>query len=295
MHNLSLNVIGAGKVGSVLAKLLHQHHCFDIKGVVNTHHDSAERAVAFIGAGVAYDALCDLPIADVCMIAASDTQLERIASNLAKHPNIVKTKIAFHCSGIQPAALLAPLAEKGVKIASIHPVMTFAAPDKVVENFAGTYCGFEGDIEAFDVLCPIFERMGGHFFKISADQKDLYHAANVMACNYLVALMDVAIALYQGSGIPEQEVHALMRPLVSQTLENFFGSAAPQSLTGPIARGDYETVKRHLRVIQDEKIWAVYTALGARTLEIAVAKGGVSQANLGAVENALNTYPHQQS
>ena len=286
MNKLSLNIIGAGRVGQTIGKLFNIHGCFEIKGILNKTTDSSKKAIEFIGSGYACDTLSDLPNSDVIMITTPDFEIENIANKLSEIDTL-KTKIVFHCSGATASTVLNPLTKKGIKIGSIHPIMTFATPEKSINDFSGVYCGFEGDDVILDTLQDAFNKIGGKVFKINTEKKAVYHVATTMACNYLIALMDTAIDLYVESGLSRADALSVMQPIVKKTIDNVFSIEPIKALTGPIARGDYNTVQRHMDALTDQRIKNIYSILGAKTLEISAKKGDASIENLDKIENIL--------
>jgi predicted short-subunit dehydrogenase-like oxidoreductase (DUF2520 family) len=124
---------------------------------------------------------------------------------------------------------------------------------------------------------------------IPTEGKTLYHAAAVMACNYLVALEDAALELAEAAGIARDEALEALLPLVKGTLSNLEKVGIPDCLTGPIARGDAETVRQHLRAIGERLpgLLALYKLLGRRTLEVALARGALGAEAAGALRELL--------
>src|SRR5690606_16891095 len=105
----------------------------------------------------------------------------------------------------------------------------------------------EGDQRALDILSHLFSSIGAHCVPIERDAKVFYHAAAVFASNYLVTLLDTAIQTYARAGIPQDVAQKMMAALVRETAENVLRTSPEQALTGPIARGDMETVQRQYR------------------------------------------------
>jgi predicted short-subunit dehydrogenase-like oxidoreductase (DUF2520 family) len=182
--------------------------------------------------------------------------------------------------------------QTGSAVASIHPVRSFAQPEEVLASFAGTYCGMEGDAAALSVLAPAFERIGAVLVPIEARHKMLYHAAAVFASNYLVTVLDVALEAYGAAGIPREVALPMLAPLARNTLENVFGTVptiasktrahkdlnvGPETaLSGPIARGDMQTVSKQYRALRawDIETASLYRQLARRTERLARRRNG---------------------
>jgi len=271
-----LTIIGAGKVGKVVGRCFHQHSVFSIPQILNRHHQSALRACEFIGID-RVAALADrkqLQAADVWMLAVSDDQIVSACNMLQEQGMLHADSIVFHCSGSKASTDLAAAIEVGAAVGSIHPVASFADPHHVAENFAGTICSVEGDQRALAVLVPALEAIGARVVQISAETKLLYHAGSVFASNYLVTLLDTALRAYQAAGIPAELALAMAAPLARQSMENVFALGAARALTGPIARGDMQTVARQQNVVAgwDVKSGELYQALIPPTQALAVRK-----------------------
>jgi len=241
----TLNLIGAGRVGQTLARLLHRHGVFAIQDIVSRSADSSAAATSFIGAGRAATALTQLRPADVYLLTVPDTQIETTARQLAAHAVLPADALpaAFHCSGFLTAsAVLGPLAARGWQIASLHPILSFAAPASAVDQFPGTACGIEGDAALTRLLSEAIARIGGQPFPIDSQAKPLYHAAAVFESNFLPALHDVATRLWQAAGVPPEIIDALGRSMLQRQVDNILAMGARQALTGPAARGDRAVV-----------------------------------------------------
>jgi predicted short-subunit dehydrogenase-like oxidoreductase (DUF2520 family) len=153
----------------------------------------------------------------------------------------------------------------------VHPVRSFADPARVAQEFAGTFCGIEGDPAALIRLEPALASIGARALPISSNAKTVYHAASVFASNYLVTLMDAALRAYAAAGVPEALARELAAPLATETLANVLRLGPEQALTGPIARGDAATVARQQAALDawDAPTGATYRALADATWALA--------------------------
>lgn len=209
-----LNIVGCGRVGKSLARLWSQSGVFIIQDVLNPSAGSAAKAVEFIGAGVPITELAALRPADTYLIAAPDTSLQPLASQLAEHCAQLPQAIALHCSGALSAEVLAPLRTCGWSVASAHPVMSFADPALAVQQFEGTPCGVEGDAKAVAEATRAFAAVGAECFGLEPEHKRLYHAAAVYSSNFLPVLQAVALELWAHSGVPPELATLLMQRLL---------------------------------------------------------------------------------
>ena len=248
MHT-TLTIIGCGRLGKSLARLWADNGFFQIQDVLNRRLAHSQEATAFIGAGEAISDYPSLRPAMVYLIAAPDDQIATCCQALAQTGLLSADSIVLHCSGTLPSSILQAAADKGAAMASVHPIRSFAAPEQVVQDFAGTWCGMEGSQRALDVLAPAFAAIGAQLVAIKPEAKIHYHAAAVFACNYLVTLLDVARQSYERAGIAPDVALQMMAPLVRETVENVFRLGPETALTGPVARGDMATAERQLQAV----------------------------------------------
>lgn len=267
----TITIIGCGKVGRTLGRLWQANHVATIGEILNTSLGSGERAAQFIGAGRAVERIQDLQAADIFVIGASDDRIVACCDALVQSGCLSAGNIVCHCSGALPSSVLQAARECGALIASVHPIRSFAHPDKVAQEFTGTYCGVEGDQCAIDVLNPLFSAIGAHFVSIDSSQKTLYHAGAVFASNYLVTLLDTAVQTYTEAGMSRDAALKIMATLVRETAENVLQTGPEQALTGPVARGDVGTVLKQYKAV---KKWHraygdLYRQLGKLTRKLA--------------------------
>ncbi|MBF8179416.1 Rossmann-like and DUF2520 domain-containing protein [Herminiimonas contaminans] len=267
----TLSIIGCGKVGQTLARLWVQHQTVQLLDILNTSTASGARAAAFAGAGRVASSYADLQAADIYLIAAPDDQIAACCDALASSGHLSVSSIVFHCSGALSSSILASASARDAAVGSIHPIRSFAVPEKVAADFAGTYCGMEGDQAAVDVLAPIFAAIGAQTVPIQRESKVLYHAGAVFASNYLVTLLDTAVQTYAQAGIPQDVALKMMASLVRETSENVLQIGPEQALTGPIARGDIATVVKQYRAVNgwDKRYGKLYKHMGKLTLHLA--------------------------
>lgn len=273
----TLTLIGAGNLGRTLGRLWNDSGAFRIQDVVCRSADSAERAVAFIGAGRPLADMQTLAAADVYLIAVPDDDIADCVVRLAQSALLSSRSIVFHCSGSRCAAEMTAAMQAGAAVASIHPVRSFARPDEVLRSFAGTFCGTEGDAVALRGLEPAFEAIGAVLVPIEAQHKMLYHAAAVFASNYLVTVLDVALQAYGGAGIPRDTALRMLAPLARNALENVLRDGPEAALSGPIARGDMDTVAKQYRALRewDGEAASLYRQLARRTERLARRRGNI--------------------
>jgi predicted short-subunit dehydrogenase-like oxidoreductase (DUF2520 family) len=262
---------------------------FEIQDVLTRSRESAAEGVKFIGAGHAVGHLGEMRDADVWMIATRDDAIVPSAVTLAASGKVTPDDIVFHVSGSTQSADLKPVKERGALVASVHPIKTFTDADAAAQSFAGTYCSAEGDAGALAVLKPAFEKIGAKVFDIDPLLKPVYHAGGVLACNYLVALVEAALRAHEKAGIPRQASLKALEPMVRETVDAIFEKGPEKALTGPISRGDVAAVRRQLAMVADwdAGIGDLYRGLGLLAVELAQRDGRLTTERAAELKSAL--------
>lgn len=239
----TINLIGCGRVGQTLGRRLAQNGQYQVQDVLTRSTASAQKAVDFMGMGRAVLHLQDLRPADLWLLAVPDGQIAPVAAALALR-NDLRPALAFHASGALSADTLQPLRDKGWRVASAHCLLSFASPNTALEQFAGTPCALEGDVQALAELRALLTRLGAQCFDLSAEDKLLYHAGAVFATNFLPVLQDLAEQLWQHSGMPPHLMQHLRATLLQNAVNNIVKLGPQGALTGPAARGDSALVTK---------------------------------------------------
>ena len=285
----TLTIIGCGNVGRTLARLWAASDTFDIRQVLNRTRQSGRAAVRFVGAGAAIERIADVQTADAVMICTSDDAIEPVAKRLREAGVVADGTIVFHCSGTLPSAVLDEASAGRWRCASMHPIMSFASPSTAVESVAGTYCSLEGDPAALALLQWACHAVGIRTFKIDPRFKTIYHAGSVVACNYLVAIVEVGIRCFQKAGIPEETAIQLIGPIAHATIDNVGRLGTVRALTGPIARGEREVVAAQCEALLqwEPEMAALYKALGRVAAELSEMQGSADREALLAIRELL--------
>lgn len=268
---LTTNIIGAGKLGKTIAYLLAKKNVIRIAAVCNKTEESAMRAIRFLGEGACSSAISDLPPADLTLITTPDDLIAESCIALCQGRQFKKDSLVVHCSGTFTSDILSPAKEAGCYVASVHPMRSFADPEASTGQYPGTYCALEGDAEAVSIVRMLFTAIESKCFEISREKKALYHAAGVFASNYLLTLAEQAQSCLLEAGVEQDVAIGLVTNLMQGTLFNLEKTRSPAlSLTGPVKRGDAETVKQHLDVLGANQK-NLYAALGLATIPLSTA------------------------
>lgn len=265
----TINIIGAGRVGKTIGRLIVQNKLGKINAVCNCTLESAQQAVHFIGDGIAYHKIKQIPPADLTIITTPDDKICEIGIALCRTASINPGSIFIHCSGVHTSEIISALKLKNALIASIHPMKSFVNLEIAAETYPGTFCAIEGDIDALKIITPFFESFGSVIYSIAKEKKSLYHAAGVFASNYLVTLAQQAVNCLHEAGVNETISLNIVLSLMKGTLNNIETSMSlNDALTGPIKRGDISTIKSHLAAFSNNTIKSLYASLGTATIDL---------------------------
>ncbi|MFC3909234.1 Rossmann-like and DUF2520 domain-containing protein [Legionella dresdenensis] len=268
----SINIIGAGNLGKTIGRLLVSKKLAAVKGVWSRTPANTLTALEFIGEGATISHFSELPYADITFITTPDDFIDSTCAALAQQNHLNPGQAVVHCSGSLSSDILLPAAEAGCFTASLHPMRSFANPALSVQQFAGTYCALEGHPEAVDRLQSLFNQAQAITFFLDKDKKSLYHAAGVIASNYVVTLAKQAANCLHEAQVPEEVAMRLIVNLMRGTVTNLENTlSAEKSLTGPIQRGDIATIEKHLNAFTDLSLKKLYAMLAQATLPLSSA------------------------
>ncbi len=259
-----VSIIGAGRLGSVLGRLLVRNG-ISVASVMDVHAGRRTRAARELGSAPCARYRDLAPGTTMLFICVPDDAIGTAAETLASEGTLAPGAVVCHTSGRMPSEILAALRKKGMATASFHPCTTFTGKETEVK---GIFAAFEGEPKAWGRVRSIADALGWTLFRLSAGRKTLYHAACVMASNYLISLLHAAEKTMKGAGF--KNGLACLSPLIHATLEHVEEQGTVASLTGPIVRGDAGTVGAHLEALSafDSGLAALYSAMGRWTLRL---------------------------
>jgi len=225
---------------------------------------NAKRLAKETGSEVIRLGECELPT-ECVWITVPDEAISHIAEELAGKQEW-KGKKVFHCSGALTSDVLWPLRDKGAKVASVHPGMTF--PKGPAPSLKGVPFGVEGDAAALRLARRIITDLGGKAVALSKENKILYHAFDAFASPMVIALMAAMEEVGAAAGIAKKDLRQMAGPLLRQTVENYLRDGADKAFTGPFVRGDAEVIRRHLEVLKRmQSTQRLYVALAKIAVE----------------------------
>ncbi|MBA7619804.1 hypothetical protein ES703_27145 [subsurface metagenome] len=282
---VKLGFIGAGTVGTALAVLL-SGKGYPVVAVSSRRQASAEKLAREVRGCRACDSNQDVAdVAELVFITTPDDAIGEVASQVNWH----RGQSIVHCSGADSTDILEPAKESGAMVGSIHPLQTFAGVKQAIANIPGSTFAVEAEEPLLSTLKDMATALDGHWIELKASDKVAYHAAAVIACNYLVTLVKLSTDLWQTFSIPPEPATRALLPLIQGTLNNIGTIGIPQCLTGPIARGDTGTIKKHLNALQKvaPALLPTYRELGLQTIPVSLAKGKINQQQADELETIL--------
>lgn len=270
---LDVGVIGVGRVGSVLgAALARAGHRVVAAAAVS--RDSTSRARRMLPDAVLRPADEVAEASDLVLLAVPDDVLPGLVNGLRAAGSWRPGQFVVHTSGAHGIGVLEPAAAAGALPLALHPAMTFAGRPEDLDRLGGAPFGVTADPLLRPVAETLVVQIGGEPIWIAEDARPAYHAALTMGANHLVTLVADARELLAAAGVGEPS--RLLAPLLGAALDNALrlGDAA---LTGPVSRGDAQTVAAHLDAIAQRapELRAPYRAMALRTCERALAAGRI--------------------
>ena len=282
---MRVGFIGIGVVGTALARGLSRAG-YAVVAVASRSFESARRLAAAIPGCMAYpETQAVANAADLVFITTRDDAIAEVARSV----RWVSGQMVVHTSGAATVSALAASKEAGALVGSFHPLQTFADADQALTSLPGTTFVLEGKGQVLECLKKIAEDLGGRYLTIRSEDKTLYHAAAVMASNYTVTLMHMAVDMWRAFGVePPVALQALL-PLLRGTVRNIEVVGLPHCLTGPVARGDVTTVQAHLETLAKRapELLPAYRELALQAIPVGIAKGTLDPAAAELLRQAL--------
>ncbi|MBI4456091.1 MAG: DUF2520 domain-containing protein [Acidobacteria bacterium] len=284
----AIGIAGAGRMAQALGRLLYQKG-EPVVAVASRSYHRAKAASAFIGPAVEPLVYVQLPSrARRVLIAVPDDAVTAVAQTLVEGG--MKDGAVIHTCGARGLEAVAPLADQGISCAALHPLQTIASPEQGVTTLPGCAFALTGTGEAAAWGAHIIALLGGQTLSIQSRNKPMYHAAAVMASNYIVALIEAATMLMRAGGIEREQALRALAPMIRASADNALCLGPLNALTGPIQRGDIQTVAAHLEALRavplPGAVLQLYRAAGLQTLELAKERG-LSAALATELENLL--------
>lgn len=211
------------------------------------------------------------------ILAVPDDRIGLVARELAEMGQAPAEAVALHLSGALSAAALSPLADVGYATGTLHPLQAIAQPDRAAPRLSRSWFAVSGSPEADHLARELVRMLGARTLDIPESRRPLYHAAAVLVSNSLPALLATGTSLLIEAGAEPDDASLALVPLVTSALDNVLAAGPVRALTGPVARGDVQTVKQNLSALPEEAR-ELYVALARAILRLASERIGAEGA-----------------
>lgn len=261
-------VIGPGRAGLALAYALKQADAIDAITVCGRRPEPPAHPLFTQGmAEYVFGLVRPESPTGAVFLAVPDAVVPEVAQALAALGAAPDGCAAFHLSGVLSTEVLAPLHARGYAVGSFHPLQAIAHPVTGAERLPGSWIAVTGAPAAAAVARRLAASVGSPVLAVPEARRPQYHAAAVLASNFLPPVLDAACRLLGLAGVAHDEALAALLPLVRGTLENIAERGVEGAVTGPVPRGDVETVDLHLRAL-DPSDRRLYAILGLELLRL---------------------------
>jgi len=287
MQKQTVAIIGAGKVGSVLARNFNKQG-YELVGIASRTLLSANKLAHQFGVLGVEKAADITQYANIVLIATPDDCIGQVAEEVAQDGGFRAGQVVFHTSGGVSVEVLKPAENLGAFTGSMHPLQSFAHGDSSLDTVAGIYFALGGHAHAIGLGEKIVGDFGGQSFIIADKDRPLYHGAACIVSNYLVSLLHWATQIYGDFGLTPQQASAALMPLMQGTVSNIQHLGPTQALTGPISRGDGNTITAHLAALKNRHEHILYAELGLYTVGVALEKGTINEQQATVMKDLLS-------
>jgi predicted short-subunit dehydrogenase-like oxidoreductase (DUF2520 family) len=281
-----VGVIGAGRVGSVIAAALRRRGHV-IVSVAGESDASKSRAAALLP-GVPIDKPTVVARAcDVLLLTVPDDMLDNVVTQLSASGAIRSGQYVVHTSGSHGLRVLGPATDLGARPVALHPAMTFTGTARDLDRLPDCVFGVTAGADERPWAAEVVAELGGSVMWVPEELRGVYHAGLAHGANHLVTLVAQAMELLGAAGADDPA--AVLRPLLQAALDNAL-TEGDSALTGPIVRGDVNTVRAHLAEIARTAPDTLpsYVALAHATLDRVVTDGRVLPIRAAAIRRVLD-------
>jgi len=266
----SVTIVGPGRMGLTLGMALAHSDAVRSLTVFGRHPDPPSHPLFM--QGLARYVFGVEPLerdSSTLLLAVPDAAVHEVAQAIAAQGSAPDGCAAFHLSGALPTDALEPLHHEGYGVGSFHPLVTVSHPLTGADRIPGSWAAVTGAPETVRTARILADAIGMSIFAVPAGRRALYHAAVVMASSYLLPLLGLSARLMERAGVDGDDAVAALIPLVRSTLASVEERGVPDSVRGPIARGDVETTALHLRAL-DAEDQRLYALIGSEVLRLAL-------------------------
>jgi predicted short-subunit dehydrogenase-like oxidoreductase (DUF2520 family) len=266
---LRLGFIGAGRVGRGLSLALSR--CgYEISGVASRARGDAQ---AVVGAS------------QIVFLTVPDDAIAPVCNSLRWR----KGQAAVHCSGAAELSVLQAAADAGAQVGGFHPLQMFADPEVAARGLAGCAIAVEASEPLAGQLKAMVAALGARLLVVPPGARAAYHAGAHYAAAFACALLAEGVSIWGRIGIAPDDALAALLPLLRGATDAVAHSGPARAMAGAIARGDLDTVKRHVAALQKlgPEVKDLYCTLALRTIPLALKAGGMDTARAEEIRKVL--------
>lgn len=266
---MKIGFIGAGKVGTSLG-IFFKNNGLSLSGYFSRSEASSQNAADLTESCLFSDISALIKASNLVLITTGDDQISSVVNQIAQLSCLTENHTLIHTSGALSTDLFDPIKAIGCGLCSLHPIMSFSDIINAAQNLSSTVFTLEGNKKGLADVEKILEITENPYFIINKEHKVLYHAAACILSNYLVTLMNSGFGLLKATGIAEDQITKAFMPLITATLGNIENSGTVNALTGPLVRGDENTITAHVQAIktQTPEFLPLYQTMGLATIDM---------------------------
>ncbi|MBI4199299.1 MAG: DUF2520 domain-containing protein [Chloroflexi bacterium] len=283
----TVGFVGAGRTASALAVALGR--CgYTVSAVASRSLGPARLLADKVHATAVRSPSTVVRRCDVVFLTVPDDAIAAVAAGLPWRQG----QAAVHCSGALSLEALAEAGRRGALVGSLHPMQTFPGGEDDPDRLEGVTFAIEGTGALREWLEGAVLRLRGHALFLRAEDRPLYHASGIMCCGFVTAVVDLASSLWEPLGFSQEQGVRALGPLLEATVRSIVAQGPRKAATGPIARGDVGTVRRHLEVFaaRAPQALALYCQAGLRLVAMVREAGTLSQERAQELEGLLASY-----
>ena len=299
MSNIA--IVGAGKVGTVLGRIL-AGNGENIVCVVSRTLKSAKVAGRFLNCPNCSDSLEAIPqLTDLILIATPHAAIAKVAQSLSQVDHLRFKRLSVcHASGMLTADVLEPLRKNGATVFSFHPLQTFPRDFRakdIVPTIKGIYYAVDGTPTAVRRAARLARKLRGKAIEVAPEMRPFYHASCVVASNHLTTVLSILETMHRALRLKEKDFLRMYKPILMATLRNIEATSPEAALTGPVARGGVETVAGHFAAVRKfaPELLPYFGTLTLETAKLARAKGSLSREQALALQQLVQSQTNLQT
>ena len=279
-----LGFIGAGRLGTALAWSFARRGC-TVVAVASRSAASARRLADGIAGCTVSGAQAVVDAADLVFVTTPDDALAPVTAALRWR----RGAAAVHCSGASELAVLSPAADAGAAVGGFHPLQSFAETQASIASLPGCTITIEAGEPLRAALVGLAGALGCHVNLLPPGARALYHAAAGYASQFVNVLLREASTAWQHWGASEEQALRALLPLARGTLASIERVGVARGLPGPASRGDVGSIEKHVAVLGslDGEMLRLYRELCARSVVLALERGGIDAATAAKLRSAL--------